>query len=133
MIVHLGDHVYDALAIRERFPALPLRFVRGNNDYGGQYDDEETFEACGKRVFITHGHRYHVKTGLDALTRKGAESGADLVLFGHTHRAHISQNGAVRLFNPGAAWGRKGTYGLVTLDGLELKCEKKSLDRTGKM
>jgi hypothetical protein len=125
ILVHLGDYAYDALALRARFPALPLYFVRGNNDYGADCADEEIFEACGKKIFITHGHTYHVKLGLGALKKKGALIGAGLALFGHTHRAYIGQSGETGLFNPGAAWGRKGTYGVVELEEAGIKCEVK--------
>ncbi|MDR0292546.1 MAG: metallophosphoesterase [Oscillospiraceae bacterium] len=128
MAVHLGDHARDALALRARFPRLPLRFVRGNCDFGIDCADEELFEVCGKKVFITHGHLYTVKSGLDAVTRRGASLGADIVLFGHTHRAYIAQAGGMVLMNPGAAGGRRGwdrdrTYGIVAPDGPGIHCE----------
>ena len=129
LIVHLGDHAHDARAITARFPGVPLRSVRGNCDYGAEGGDVELLEFCGRKVFLTHGHLYGVKNGLDNITRKGASAGADLVLFGHTHRAYIGKSGGLTLFNPGAVsgrgWDRDKTYGVVHLGEEEIRCEIK--------
>ena len=129
LIVHLGDHIHDTPAIRARFPDIPLRTVRGNCDFGADGGDMELLKICGRMILLTHGHLYGVKNGLDKITRKGASAGADLVLFGHTHRAYIGQSGRLRLFNPGAVcgrgWDRDRTYGVAYLGEEEIRCEIK--------
>jgi hypothetical protein len=127
MIVHLGDHVYDTAAIRARFPAIPLHCVRGNCDPGRDGGAETgTLELCGMKILLTHGHLYGVKNGLDRIMQTGVSSGADLVLFGHTHKAAIMRSGNTTLFNPGAVsgrgWDKDRTYGVVILDGRTPRC-----------
>lgn len=127
MVIHLGDHVHDALALRGRFPDLPFHIIRGNTDLEDSYPEEESFEVCGKIIFITHGHRYHVKLGLAELRRRGEAAGADLVLFGHTHKAIIDHVGGFAFMNPGAiggrVWDRRKTYGVVHIDESGIRCE----------
>jgi hypothetical protein len=127
VIIHLGDYTSDFKAIRELFPELPFYGVRGNNDYHAAFNDEELIELGGKKIFMTHGHGYHVKSGLSDLIRKGVSLGADLTLFGHTHKACITQSGSLTLFNPGAAagWGHEAelTYGTVRLSGGGIRCK----------
>jgi len=126
MLIHLGDNLRDGLAL-----GTQALCVRGNCDWGETHPEEETVELCGVKIFITHGHLYGVKSGLNRIAFKGREIGADLILFGHTHRAYIAQNGDVRLFNPGAVsgrvWDREKTYGVVYLGGDEIRCEVKSV------
>jgi hypothetical protein len=116
-IIHLGDNLSDALALGVKFEKIPLICVRGNCDWGGTHPEEETAELCGRKILVTHGHLYGVKSGLNRISLKGREAGADLVLFGHTHRAYIARSGGVHLFNPGAVSGRgrdrDRTYGVV--------------------
>jgi hypothetical protein len=126
MLLHLGDHADDGLALGARFPDIPLRIVRGNCDYNREVGELETLELCGKKIILTHGHLFGVKNGLDRIASLGENANADLVLFGHTHRAYISKSGGMTLFNPGAVCGRgwdKGkTYGIVHVDEKGIKC-----------
>src|SRR4051812_28160383 len=47
--------------------------VMGNCDFGGGYPLETTAEAGGRKFFITHGHRYSVKSSLMSLKYKALE------------------------------------------------------------
>ena len=113
MVLHLGDYVRDAEAIAAYFPALDLRYVRGNCDAYSHSDAEESllFNADGVRIFMTHGHRYNVKLGYESLANAAHFSGAQLALFGHTHEADFLRMGDVTLFNPGSAGMGRQTYG----------------------
>ena len=51
---------------------------------------------------LVHGHRQGVKEDLERLYFTALEAGADLVLFGHTHRALHEQEGKVEFLNPGS-------------------------------
>ena len=121
MAIHLGDYVRDAEAIAAYFPSLDLRYVRGNCDAYSRSDAEENllFNADGVRIFMTHGHRYGVKSGYLRAIYAAREQEADLLLFGHTHYADCFQEGPLWVLNPGAA--RNGSYGIITLsqDGME--------------
>lgn len=122
---HLGDHERDAQYVRTQFPGLPLCSVSGNCDDRPQNPDSAVFNITGVRIFATHGHRYRVKFTLDALCNAGYFSGANLILFGHTHAAMHRELDGMHLFNPGSAGlGAHRTWGLITLEHGQIQaCE----------
>ena len=79
------------------------------------------------RVFLTHGHLFGVKSGLDTLAAAAKDMGAQLALFGHTHQALLEERNGVTLLNPGAA-GRFGrsSYAVVELANGKFSCQLKS-------
>ena len=90
ILLFLGDGLRDLVAVPD---GITLRTVRGNCDFFGIDDaPEERLEVFGAlRVFMTHGHRYHVKSGLGAALAAAVARDADVLLYGHTHRAEILQ------------------------------------------
>ena len=103
LVLHLGDHASDAEELQRVFPALDIRYVRGNCDWGSDAEEVLMPVADGVRIFMTHGHRYNVKFTLNSLANAAPFAGADLALFGHTHQSEYRVIGDVTLFNPGAA------------------------------
>jgi len=101
-IIHLGDYARDAGALSRRFPDIPLDAVRGNCDLPGSGPETLSVTLGGVPVFLTHGHRYGVKTDLLPLLNAAHFSGAALALFGHTHQALDRQFSGIRLLNPGS-------------------------------
>ncbi len=89
MLIHLGDCTRDTSALERALPDIPLRCVRGNCDFAALAPESDIFFAGGVKVFAAHGHRYGVKTSLDALLNSAHFAGAQLVLYGHTHIARI--------------------------------------------
>jgi uncharacterized protein len=75
--------------------------VKGNCDFGS-YPLETTTEIAGRKFFVTHGHRYSVKTSLMNLEYKAAEMGADIVCFGHSHLLGAEVIGDTLYLNPGS-------------------------------
>ena len=114
-VIHLGDCVRDAQALRADFPGLVS--VSGNCDWGDEGPERAELTLGGVRVFACHGHRYGVKTGLDALCNAGHFSGAGLVLFGHTHVPLKARAGEMLLVNPGPA---KRSYAVIELEDGEI-------------
>jgi putative phosphoesterase len=86
-VIFLGDGLRDMDAID--FGKVRTYLVSGNCDgmMASLFDipDEQLIVIGGKRIFITHGHKYHVKSVLSPLILRAHELGADIVLFGHTH------------------------------------------------
>lgn len=111
----LGDGLRDVEDLQDMRPHLPVYLVRGNCDIGSYAPTEGLTPMNGQLIFYTHGHLYGVKTGLDALARHARQIGADIALFGHTHKACHLYMGGVHLFNPGALSGTSPRYGVVTL------------------
>ncbi|MDR3092021.1 MAG: metallophosphoesterase [Clostridiales bacterium] len=120
-VVHLGDHYSDGEQLRARFEIERFYGVSGNCDYAPSAPAEDFFEFGGLKIFITHGHRYNVKSDEQRLCYAAAERGADVALFGHTHRAAVFREGGVLFMNPGSvSRGRDGanpSYGVVTVEG----------------
>ncbi len=105
MIMFAGDVQRDADALRREYPRIPVAVVLGNNDWSVRdVPFDVTFTFAGKRVFMTHGHKYHVKYGLNTLLLKAREQGADICVFGHTHRPYLEEVSGVLMLNPGSAW-----------------------------
>lgn len=76
--------------------------VMGNCDFGGGYPLETMAEVAGRKFFITHGHRYSVKTSLLNLKYKAQEVNADIVCFGHSHVLGAEVIGSTLFLNPGS-------------------------------
>ena len=119
-ILHLGDCVRDARSIEAKF-ALPLTLVPGNCDYGSQLPEILTPVFCGKKIYMTHGHLHGVKMMYMRAVYAAMEAGADILLFGHTHRPDCFQEQNLWVMNPGAC-GRDGSYGVIALTGEEISC-----------
>lgn len=118
MLVHLGDCIRDTAVLSAQFPDVPLHAVPGNCDFAAGAPDMELFLAGTVRVFATHGHRYGVKYSLDSLLNSAHFSGAELVLFGHTHVARIEFWGGMTVVNPGTAGaGRRNTCAVIDVSG----------------
>ena len=102
-----------------------LHYVHGNCDFRSGRR-EELVETDGVKFFLTHGHDYGVKSDYLSLSYAAREKGADVALFGHTHRPVILKDGLLTLINPGSlgyggnycymsAWNGKFAAKLVTL------------------
>ena len=130
VLFHLGDHDRDAVLLREAFPDTPVYSVCGNCDCVPLAPARLTVPLGTVKVFLTHGHLYHVSPWqADSLVYAAQEQGAQLALFGHTHRAVYEQLGGVTLVNPGTA-GRGATlsWALVTVfDNGAISCEIRPL------
>lgn len=115
-MVHLGDGCEDweYLALP---PGVATYHVRGNNDYGTHAPEMLLRTFGGWPVMMTHGHREHVKYGLQTLTYAAQEQGARLCCFGHTHAALMDDSGPVMLLNPGAVGSYLApSFAIVELD-----------------
>lgn len=114
-IVHLGDHYKD---IERLHPDIPVYAVGGNCDVGGE--PERLIELEGKKIFMTHGHLYHVKSELQSLAHRAQSLGAHVALYGHTHIPGYEYFGRTLVLNPGAVCGSR-LNGKCTFAVLEWK------------
>ena len=114
-ILHLGDHLRDAEALRRK-RSIPLTAVPGNCD-----------GLSGNPVLImTHGHLHGVKMNYQRILYAALEAEADLLLFGHTHRPECFYERGLWVMNPGAC-GKNGTYGVVEITPNGIACQVKTL------
>ena len=104
VIIHLGDHERDTAVLRQEFPEIPLYNVRGNCDLCPTAPETERVPLGPVTAFICHGHLYGVDYGrLDSLVYAAQEEGAQIAMYGHTHRALYEDVGGVKVLNPGTA------------------------------
>ncbi|MBI2549758.1 metallophosphoesterase [Candidatus Woesearchaeota archaeon] len=107
LVVHCGDWVSPFSAARFSALKCPTKGVFGNNDgdknmhrerNGGfiEYCDEKMEIAVdGRKIFVTHGH-------IPQLLENALKSGKyDAVFSGHTHIAHVKNEGKTLWLNPG--------------------------------
>lgn len=116
-IIHCGDFEGSegkfALAAN-----CPVFFVSGNNDFFSSLNREIDFELDGHTFFVTHGHHFLVSMDLENIKSEGIARGADIIIFGHTHKPVAKQVDGVYLFNPGSLSyprqeGKKPSYLLL--------------------
>ncbi len=111
MVIHLGDFYRDAITLSSMFPGIPMEYVYGNSDIRVEgVCAEKVLEVSGKRIFVTHGHRYVIDLGYERLIKKAREIEADIVLFGHTHRAEKFKKKGILFLNPGSIGSLQDTY-----------------------
>lgn len=121
LIIHLGDYVDDGLKIAES-TGVETIIVKGNGDYFHKdYNEDELVDIKGKKIFMTHGHNYNVRYGVNRLFYKGKELNADLVLFGHTHVPVVIEEDNIIIMNPGSSslprtYDREKTFALLEIE-----------------
>ena len=120
-VVHLGDYYDDGAVLAEENPGLVVHQVPGNCDrYRCPFGAAEVlnYTVCGVRLYMTHGHNHHVKSGTYALIADARRGGAQAVLYGHTHRPDCRQlEDGLWVLNPGSCGHGGGTAGLIKTDG----------------
>lgn len=135
-ILHLGDHISDAYELQHRNPDTVFYMVKGNNDWYGDGENELLLTIEGVKIFMTHGHTYNVKYGLDDFINRARHHEADLALFGHTHQAMVRQTPGLWLLNPGqmCIHGNRiaASYGIVTIRDGSFDCNTVILPQADK-
>lgn len=133
VLIHLGD-VEGGEAYIDAVADCEKHVIRGNNDFYSNLPKEEVFFLNGKKVFITHGHNYYVAFGTEQVERAGRERGADVVMFGHTHRPHLEVRDDVVVLNPGSLSyprqeGRQSSYMIMEIDDEgKITCQQRYVD-----
>lgn len=101
-LIHLGDVEGGAEHIRELAGDAPAAIIAGNNDFFCHLPNERIFTLGGHRIFMTHGHGYFVHSGTLYLKREARKKGADIVMFGHTHKPYMEEDNELLVLNPGS-------------------------------
>lgn len=120
MFIHLGDFEGGEEYVRALVDC-PVHMVGGNNDFFSDLPREEEFVIAGHKVFITHGSGYFVSLGESRLKEEAKLRGADIVMYGHTHRPSLTEEPGLTILNPGSIAyprqiGRQATYMIMEAD-----------------
>lgn len=108
IILHCGDGAPDTKLLERDFNG-EIYAVRGNCDISNEYPSERIVEVMGTKIFITHGNMYNVKNEYNTIFYRGKEVDADIVLFGHSHKAIINNYDGLTIMNPGSITFPYGT------------------------
>ena len=120
MILHMGDSMGDLDKIAA-VAGVPVESVRGNCDYYSQLPAEKELNICEVSVFMTHGHRYYVSSGLGDLIDEAERRFVSVVLFGHTHVPYMQKIDDIIYVNPGSLSqprqsDRKPSFAIMEID-----------------
>lgn len=120
MVIHLGDVEGSEYTIEEA-AGCPVEMVAGNNDFFSDLPSEKTLQIGKYRVMITHGHRYYIGMGNEMLKAEAVAQGADIVMYGHTHKPVIDISDNIIAINPGSLSyprqeNRKPSYIIMEID-----------------
>lgn len=120
MLLHLGDVENDDDYI-EAVMDCPVHIVAGNNDYFSYLPREKEIQIGKYKVFMTHGHNYYVSMNTERLRQAARQRGADIVMYGHTHRPKVDASEDVIVVNPGSLSyprqeGRRATYIIMEIN-----------------
>lgn len=121
LVIHLGD-VEGSEYVIEEAAGCPVEFVAGNNDFFSDLPSEKKLQIGRYCVLITHGHRYYIGMGSEMLKKEAVAQGADIVMYGHTHRPVLDISDKIIALNPGSLSyprqeNRKPSYIVMELDG----------------
>ena len=102
-ILHAGD--VGGRSILDTLRAIaPVQAVCGNVDpIDGRLPEELSLEAGGLSIHVSHGHELGSPTPAKLLSSYSA----DILIYGHTHKALVERKGNRLVINPGAAGPRR--------------------------
>ena len=127
VVFFLGDGLCDIIEVKKDFPTVAFFPVAGNCDI--RYFDAPRLERItleGKRIVLTHGDAFAVKSSLVGLRALAEDTSADIIFFGHTHAPTLeaigTSYGKAILFNPGSVRG--ALYGSGSYGSLDLTAER---------
>ena len=120
MVIHCGDVEGSEYAISQAADC-PVIMVSGNNDFFSELPRESAVDIGGKKVWITHGHNYYVSMSVETLKQEARSRGADVVMFGHTHKPYLEIEEDLVTLNPGSLSyprqeGRKPSFAIMETD-----------------
>lgn len=102
--------------------------VIGNMDRGLKLHKGRKTMVRGLAIGLIHGSEIHPRGDTDKLVEKAKEMKANILVYGHTHLAEVTQKDGVLLINPGSVTGAPsgtGEWNIPTFIILELGQEMK--------
>ena len=120
MLIHLGD-VEGSEYVMENAVDCPIEMISGNNDFFSALPSEKLITIGKYKVMLTHGHRYYIGMGNEMLKKEAIAQGADIVMYGHTHKPVVELDEHIIALNPGSLSyprqeNRRPSYILMTIN-----------------
>jgi len=131
-VIHLGDYDRDVEKVKPFFTNYKFINISGNCDFGTLLPSEKIFILSDKIFFITHGHKYGVKSNIIRLAHSAEEKNANICLFGHTHIPVLTSKNNIIYMNPGSITQPRGnnqcSYGIINISGKNSNIEAKIIE-----
>lgn len=119
-VIHLGDMMGDAEEVAYAYPKLPFCMVPGNCDGWTMEPPKKQITLAGISILLSHGHLWGVKQSYHAAYADARACNAQILLFGHTHKALCQQlEDGLWVMNPGMS---RSSYGLIELENGHIHC-----------
>lgn len=119
-IIHCGDSELS----NDHQVLANVYVVQGNCDWNGKFPEELIEQFGREKVFITHGHRYNVKSSYVPISYRAEEVGATIACFGHSHVAATFMENQIVYINPGSLKQPRGGHKEKTYVICEVQDEK---------
>ena len=121
MVLFSGDNIDDIIDYTYIFDGIPVHYAAGNCETRYFEPMDKEIEVWGKKIFITHGHKYSIKSGHDVIVSEAKARGADICVYGHSHSPEIFEEQGIFFMNPGSISLPRGisnypTYGIIDID-----------------
>lgn len=117
-ILHLGDWPAGRRGSAPALSGHPSAGRPGQLRLGRCGQPRGLTEYGGVRILLMHGHTRSVKASTLSAIYAAKEMGAQILLFGHTHRPLVDYDGSLWVMNPGTIGrGNPCTYGIITISG----------------
>jgi len=110
LVLFLGDCIEDFEDFCYIYPRKQFISVLGNCDFSGGVPMERIINVGGKKIFMSHGHRYGVKAGHEKIAYEAKKYSANICLYGHSHMSNNTVVNGVYLMNPGSISEPRGGY-----------------------
>ena len=123
-LLFLGDGEQDALGASALLGCQAL-LVAGNCDLMSAQPITRSINLGGVEIFMSHGHKFSVKSQLAQFARATAQAGAMVGLFGHTHSHCDQMLEGVRICNPGSI--QRGSYLVAQVENGIFDCTLKGV------
>lgn len=96
-VLHLGDYCISEKILDEN----NIIYVKGNCDFSRSLESR-VLNIEGYKIFMTHGHKYKVKSNYMNIYYKALEENVNYCLFGHTHNEAMFKENKITFINPGS-------------------------------
>ncbi len=111
VLIHLGDGLNDLADIKFEGQIFA---VRGNCDLNGKVKPMAKVEYDKNIILYLHGNEFDLRKNYEKLVDFAYIQGANIVLFGHTHKPDYFTRKGIIFVNPGAIKDREhGTYATI--------------------